>query len=77
MDESGSRVHLANIHVPKDIVELEGEVEKIKQSKNQVVKTQNFEEAARLRDLEKKLLNDLEIAKREWELKAAGYDPRG
>ena len=70
MDESGSRVHLANIHVPKEIVDLEGEVEKIKQSKNQVVKNQNFEEAARLRDLEKKLLSDLEIAKREWELKA-------
>jgi ATP-dependent Clp protease ATP-binding subunit ClpC len=70
LDESGSRVHLANIHVPKEIVDLEGEVEKIKQSKNQVVKSQNFEEAARLRDLEKKLLSDLDIAKREWELKA-------
>jgi ATP-dependent Clp protease ATP-binding subunit ClpC len=70
LDESGSRVHLANIHVPKEILELEGEIEKIKLSKNQVVKNQNFEEAARLRDLEKKLLSDLEIAKREWELKA-------
>ncbi len=70
MDEAGSRVHLSNIHVPKQILELEGEVEKIRQSKNQVVKNQNFEEAARLRDLEKKFLNDLEIAKREWELKA-------
>jgi ATP-dependent Clp protease ATP-binding subunit ClpC len=70
LDEAGARVHLANIHVPKEIVDLEGEVEKIKQSKNQVVKTQNYEEAARLRDLEKKLLNDLEIAKREWEHQA-------
>jgi ATP-dependent Clp protease ATP-binding subunit ClpC len=70
LDESGSRVHLANIHVPGEILDLEGEVEKIKQSKNQVVKNQNFEEAARLRDLEKKLLSDLEIAKREWELKS-------
>lgn len=70
MDESGSRVHLANIHVPKEILDLEAEVEKIKQAKNQVVKNQNFEEAARLRDLEKRLLSDLEIAKREWELKA-------
>jgi len=70
LDEAGSRVHLANIHVPKEIVDLEGEVEKIKQSKNQVVKNQNFEEAARLRDLEKKYLSDLDIAKREWELKA-------
>jgi ATP-dependent Clp protease ATP-binding subunit ClpC len=70
MDEAGSRVHLSNIHVPKEILDLEGEVEKIRQSKNHVVKSQNFEEAARLRDLEKKHLNDLEIAKREWELKA-------
>jgi ATP-dependent Clp protease ATP-binding subunit ClpC len=70
MDEAGSRVHLANIKVPKEMLQLEEEIEKIRQSKNQVVKNQNFEEAARLRDLEKKLLNDLEIAKREWELKA-------
>jgi ATP-dependent Clp protease ATP-binding subunit ClpC len=70
LDEAGARVHLANIHVSKEIMDLEAEVEKIKQSKNQVVKSQNFEEAARLRDLEKKLLSDLEIAKREWELKA-------
>lgn len=70
MDETGSRVHLANIVVPKEILQLEEEIEKIKQAKNQVVKNQNFEEAARLRDLEKKFLSDLEIAKREWELKA-------
>ncbi len=70
MDEAGSRVHLANIIVPKEILQLEEEIEKIKQAKNQVVKNQNFEEAARLRDLEKKLFSDLEIAKREWELKA-------
>jgi ATP-dependent Clp protease ATP-binding subunit ClpC len=70
MDEVGARVHLSNIVVPKEILDLEGEVEKIKMSKNHVVKSQNFEEAARLRDLEKKLLSDLEIAKREWELKS-------
>jgi ATP-dependent Clp protease ATP-binding subunit ClpC len=70
LDEAGSRVHLSNIHVPKEILDLEGEVEKIRQSKNQVVKNQNFEEAARLRDLEKKHLSDLELAKHEWELKS-------
>jgi len=70
LDEAGSRVHLSNIHVPKEILDLEAEVEKIRQSKNHVVKSQNFEEAARLRDLEKKFLNDLDIAKREWELKS-------
>jgi ATP-dependent Clp protease ATP-binding subunit ClpC len=67
LDEAGSRVHLSNIHVPKEILDLEGEVEKIRQSKNQVVKNQNFEEAARLRDLEKKHLHDLDSAKRNWE----------
>ena len=70
LDEAGARVHLANIVVPQEILKLEEEIEKIKLSKNSVVKSQNFEEAARLRDLEKKLLSDLEIAKREWELKA-------
>jgi ATP-dependent Clp protease ATP-binding subunit ClpC len=70
LDEAGARVHLANIVVPQEILKLEEEIEKIKLSKNTVVKSQNFEEAARLRDLEKKLLSDLEIAKREWELKS-------
>ncbi len=70
LDEAGARVHLSNIVVPQEILKLEEEIEKIKQSKNSVVKSQNFEEAARLRDLEKKLLSDLEIAKREWELKS-------
>jgi ATP-dependent Clp protease ATP-binding subunit ClpC len=69
LDEAGSRVHLANIKVPKEVLQLEEEIEKIRQSKNQVVKNQNFEEAARLRDLEKKNLSDLEIAKREWDVK--------
>jgi ATP-dependent Clp protease ATP-binding subunit ClpC len=70
MDEAGSRVHLANIVVPENIVHLEEEIEKIKQQKNQVVRNQNFEEAARLRDMEKKFLGDLETAKKEWESSA-------
>ncbi len=70
MDEAGSRVHLANIVVPENILHLEQEIEKIKLQKNQVVKSQNFEEAAKLRDEEKKLLNDLEQAKIDWEVQA-------
>ncbi|MBM4166681.1 MAG: ATP-dependent Clp protease ATP-binding subunit [Ignavibacteria bacterium] len=70
MDEAGARIHLANIQVPRDIVELEEHLEAIRSQKNQVVRNQNFEEAARLRDLEKKYISDLEIAKREWELRA-------
>ncbi|MEW6006369.1 MAG: ATP-dependent Clp protease ATP-binding subunit [Stygiobacter sp.] len=69
IDEAGSRVHMGNFTVPEDILKLEEEIEKVKQQKIQVVKQQDFEEAARLRDLEKTLQNDLEIAKREWDTK--------
>ncbi|HVZ38425.1 MAG TPA: ATP-dependent Clp protease ATP-binding subunit [Candidatus Kapabacteria bacterium] len=71
LDEVGSRVHLSSIVVPKHILDLEAKIEDVKQQKNQVVKNQNFEEAARLRDLEKKYQNDLETAKEEWELTAS------
>ena len=67
LDEAGSRVHLANITVPKEVLELEGKIEEIKNLKTQVVKNQNFEEAARLRDQEKKLLEELENQKQKWE----------
>ncbi len=67
LDEVGARVHLKNIHVPKDIVELEKQVEEIKVEKNQVVKSQKYEEAARLRDREKHLLEELEKAKNQWD----------
>ncbi len=67
LDEVGSRVHLSSIVVPKHILDLEAKIEEVKLQKNQVVKNQNFEEAARLRDLEKKYQNDLETAKEEWE----------
>lgn len=71
MDEAGARVHLSNIHVPKNILDLEQAVEEIKSEKNRVVRMQNFEEAAKLRDKEKTLLESLEQAKIEWEERAA------
>ena len=67
LDEVGSRIHLSSIVVPKSILDLEEKIEDIKGEKNQVVKSQNFEEAARLRDMEKKCLAELEEAKEEWE----------
>ncbi len=67
LDEAGARVHINNIHVPDNIVKLEAAIEDIKEEKNQVVKSQKYEEAARLRDKEKKLLEQLEQAKVEWE----------
>ncbi len=67
MDEVGARVHLRNIQVPKDVLDLEGQIEKVKEEKTQVVKSQRYEEAARLRDTEKKLLEQLDAAKNLWE----------
>jgi ATP-dependent Clp protease ATP-binding subunit ClpC len=60
-------VHLKNIDVPKNILELEQKIEDIKVEKNKVVKSQQFEKAAALRDSEKKLQEELEIAKNNWE----------
>ncbi len=67
MDEVGARVHLKNINVPQEILELEKKIEDIKQEKNKVVKSQRFEEAASLRDNEKRLQEELEKAKNNWE----------
>ena len=67
LDEAGARVHLANITVPKHITQLEEEIETTSVEKNAMVKKQRFEEAARLRDKEKRLMEDLEISQREWE----------
>jgi ATP-dependent Clp protease ATP-binding subunit ClpC len=67
LDEVGARVHIKNINVPGDIVELEKQIEEVKLEKNKVVKSQRFEEAAALRDREKKLGEELERAKNSWE----------
>jgi ATP-dependent Clp protease ATP-binding subunit ClpC len=67
MDEVGARVHLKNINVPKNILDLEKKIEDVKNEKNRVVKSQKFEEAASLRDTEKRLQEDLEKAKADWE----------
>ena len=67
LDEAGARVHINNIHVPEDIVKLEEEIEDVKKEKNRVVKSQKYEEAAQLRDTEKKLIDKLDRAKAKWE----------
>jgi ATP-dependent Clp protease ATP-binding subunit ClpC len=67
LDEVGARVHLKNINVPQNIVEFEKKIEEVKNEKNKVVKSQKFEEAASLRDAEKRLQEELEKAKLEWE----------
>lgn len=67
LDEVGARVHLKNINVPQNILDLEKRIEEIKIEKNKVVKSQRFEEAASLRDTEKRLGEELERAKQAWE----------
>ncbi len=67
MDEVGARVHLKNINVPPNILDLEKKIEDVKNEKNRVVKSQKFEEAASLRDTEKRLAEELDKAKSEWE----------
>ncbi len=70
LDEVGARVHLKNINVPQNILDLEEQIEEIKNEKNKVVKSQRFEEAAALRDREKRLGEELDKAKAEWEEEA-------
>jgi ATP-dependent Clp protease ATP-binding subunit ClpC len=67
LDEAGSRVHITNIHVPQNILDIEQKIEDVKAEKIQVVKSQRYEEAARLRDKEKQLNEQLETAKKAWE----------
>jgi ATP-dependent Clp protease ATP-binding subunit ClpC len=67
LDEAGSRVHITNIDVPQQILELEKQLEGIKETKNAVVRKQKYEEAAKLRDDEKRIEKELAIAQEKWE----------
>ena len=67
LDEVGSRVHITNINVPKEIIEIEAQIEALKEKKNEVIKSQQYEEAAKLRDDERKLQDRLEVEKKKWE----------
>ena len=67
LDEAGSRVHLINISVPKEIEEQEKQIDEMKNRKNEAVRLQNFELAASYRDKEKELSIQLDIMKENWE----------
>ncbi len=67
MDEAGSRVHITNIHVPVEIIDIENRIEETRAKKTQAINNQKFEEAAKFRDIERKLQEDLEKEKRKWE----------
>jgi ATP-dependent Clp protease ATP-binding subunit ClpC len=67
LDEAGSRVHITNIEVPQQIIDLENKLEEVKETKNKVVKKQKYEEAAKLRDDEKRIEKELAITQEKWE----------
>ena len=67
MDEAGSRVHITNMDVPQEIVDLESKLESVRNKKNTVVKNQKYEEAARLRDDEKKIEKELLDQQKMWD----------
>ena len=67
LDEVGSRVHITNINVPSEIVDIEGKIEELKELKNEVIKSQQYEKAAELRDNERKLQDELDVANKKWD----------
>jgi len=67
LDEAGSRVHITNIHVPAEIIDVENRIEEVKSKKTAAINSQKFEEAAEYRDSERTLNNDLDQAKKRWE----------
>ena len=73
LDEAGSRVHITNIDVPKKILDLERQLEEVRELKNSVVKKQKYEEAAKLRDDEKTIEKQLTLAQTQWEEEAKAH----
>lgn len=67
MDEAGSKVHLANIQVPREVTILEERLNVVHKEKENVIRNQEFEKAAVLRDREKRLTAELDEAKGRWE----------
>ena len=67
LDEAGSRIHITNIVVPKQVLELETQLEVIRERKTKAVNGQKYEEAAKLRDDEKNMESALHSAQKQWE----------
>ncbi len=67
LDEAGSRVHIKNIRVPETIINIEGEIERVRDEKTKAIKSQKYEQAAKFRDQERELIDQLEVEKKRWE----------
>ena len=67
LDEAGARAHISNINVPAQIINIESQIEVVRNNKTNAINSQKFEEAAKFRDIERKLQSDLELEKHRWE----------
>ncbi len=67
LDEAGSRVHITNIRVPEAIINIEGKIDEVREEKTKAIKSQKYEQAAKFRDQERELMDQLELEKRKWE----------
>jgi ATP-dependent Clp protease ATP-binding subunit ClpC len=67
IDEVGSRTHIDNLKTPPEVIEVENEIEEVQKQKDAFVKSQQYEQAAKIRDKEKELNRRLELLKAEWE----------
>ncbi|CAI8157183.1 MAG: ATP-dependent Clp protease ATP-binding subunit ClpC [Polaribacter sp. SA4-10] len=67
LDEAGSRIHITNIVVPQQVLDLETQLEIIRNNKTNAVNGQKYEEAAKLRDDEKNTEVALDSAQKHWE----------
>ncbi len=70
LDEAGSRVHLKHLNVPQEILDLEKQIDEARNNKTAAIKMQKYEEAAKHRDQEKNLLDQLEKARLRWDEEA-------
>ncbi len=69
IDEAASRIRLKSFTAPPDIKDMEEKVERLSKEKEDSIRCQEFEKAARIRDEEQKLKNELEKVKDQWHQK--------
>jgi ATP-dependent Clp protease ATP-binding subunit ClpC len=67
LDEAGARIHLDNLHLPVELEVLEGKLNDLKNEKNDVIKSQKYEQAAKIRDKERELIKEVELFKYNWQ----------
>jgi ATP-dependent Clp protease ATP-binding subunit ClpC len=76
IDEAGARARLSVMTAPPDVKQIEEKVGVIRQEKESAVKNQDFEKAAKFRDEERRLKDDLNKTKREWKESKGKFEPQ-